>query len=318
MENMRRDFEEIYNDLYVEYSGLAKRSDFIQRAKSIIYIILCIAILIICNIYFFVDNVEFSNILIMNVAFILLSFFLFRKLEMKNKYTSIYKNNIISSIVKGINSNLNYEPEKEMNKEIYLKSKFNSSFDNYHSEDYIYGILEDGTIIQISELYIEKEEYSIKDNTTKKINLFSGIYEYIKLPVQFNTAFLIQKNSIMDEAFSSRIEVDSAEFEKNFDCFDLYFEGSEEDNKIKIMELLTSDIIEKILEFAKNNSIENRLTIKFIKDELFITIDGYNQFEIPKFKSFIDKETLKGYYDMIDYSIRLANLFTDKITELNR
>ncbi len=197
-----------------------------------------------------------------------------------------------------------------MNKETYLKSGFNSYFDKYYSEDYIYGFLENGTSIEISDLCIEKTDY---DNTSHNINVFSGIYEYIKLPVQFNTAFLIRKNSKMDEFFSSRIEIDSAEFEKVFDCF----EESSEGDEIKVMELLTSDIIEKILEFAKNTSLENKLTIKFKNNELFFAIDGDNQFEIPKIKSFVDKETLKKYYNIVDYSIQLANLFVDRIKELN-
>lgn len=147
-----------------------------------------------------------------------------------------------------------------MNKETYLKSGFNSYFDKYYSEDYIYGFLENGTSIEISDLCIEKTDY---DNTSHNINVFSGIYEYIKLPVQL------------------------------------------------------SDIIEKILEFAKNTSLENKLTIKFKNNELFFAIDGDNQFEIPKIKSFVDKETLKKYYNIVDYSIQLANLFVDRIKELN-
>lgn len=82
------------------------------------------------------------------------------------------------------------------------------------------------------------------------------------------------------------------------------------------MQLLTSDIMEYLLDFKLKSGKKFELTLK--NDKLYIRFHCGNIFEKPSFKNNLDKNTLKLYFKYLDFSCeitkKLYNLVKD--TEL--
>ena len=90
--------------------------------------------------------------------------------------------------------------------------------------------------------------------------------------------------------------MDSQEFEKYFDVYG--------DNKIVVMQLLTSDVMNTMMDFIKQSRIKYEITIK--SDEMYIRFHTGNMFEPKLFKSPLDYNMLKEYYDIIKFVLNVT------------
>lgn len=88
-------------------------------------------------------------------------------------------------------------------------------------------------------------------------------------------------------------------------------------DKVKTMELMTSDIIEKFIDFSDKALSKKGLQMKCEGNEIFFQIISSNNFEAPKIKKVMQLDKLYKYYNMIDYPIQIASEFVKRIKELN-
>ena len=102
-----------------------------------------------------------------------------------------------------------------------------------------------------------------------------------------------------------KIELDSSEFEKLYDVYS--------SNKIIAMQILTSDIMQMLIDFKNKNQITPELTLK--KDKLYIRFTTGNQFEGSIFKKSMDYKVLKKYYDIINFTLSITEKFLKNISE---
>lgn len=98
--------------------------------------------------------------------------------------------------------------------------------------------------------------------------------------------------------------MDSSEFEKYFDVI--------ADDKIQAMQILTSDVMDKMLDFIKTSKIKYELTIR--DDKLYIRFKTGGMFEGNVFKSSVDFDTLKKVYDVINFTFDITRTLV-KVTE---
>ena len=99
--------------------------------------------------------------------------------------------------------------------------------------------------------------------------------------------------------------MDSAEFEKNFDIYS--------SDQILAMRILTSDIMDYMVNFTTENKVKFEITI--LNQDLFIRIHCKNMFEASLSKSSIDENILKEYYTYLNFMCELNKKFYRIISE---
>ena len=130
----------------------------------------------------------------------------------------------------------------------------------------------------------------------------------------FNASLYLRKDrknkNVLSRTFRSklpfdnlRVELDSQEFEKIFDVYC--------SDKIIAMQLLTSDIMQLLINFQKEMNMEYEITIK--NNQIYIRFMSGEMFEATNVTKFsLDKATIYKYYRMLDFTFTL----TDKLIKL--
>lgn len=223
----------------------------------------------------------------------------------KKEYTRIYKEKVIMKFINSYDENLEFFYEKGIPIAIYKEGNF-EKFDCYYSEDLIIGKV-DNHDMMLAEVHTENE--SVDDEGRKSYStVFHGLFSFSKLNNSYNGMMKIHADKgFLSKVFDDkkRIEMDSSEFEKHFDVI--------ADDKIQAMQILTSDSMDKMLNFLENEKIKFEITIR--EDKLYIQFFTGGMFEGNIMKSSVDFETLKKVYDIINFTFDLTNTFAKTIDE---
>lgn len=297
------EFEKIYKTVCENSESKLKEN----RKKINNFLIITFVILVVINVVVYVAVELKATVLVtLSVAFCIMLFLIIQGREI---YKKNYKNNVIQALVKAYNSRLYYDQKMGLSKYDYTMSNFDNSFNEFFSEDQIYGTLENGTKIRIAQITTAIVHITENnDGTTKndRTETFRGMYGTINLPYNMTTKIYIANDSITKRYSEDRIEVDSAEFEKYYDCM-----ASE---KVRALRILTSDLIEKFNEIRRNSKFGFELKLE--DDKIYFRYKCGEFFEPPTFESGLNKELLKKYYKYIYFPIEIVKTFSNNIEEL--
>ena len=144
--------------------------------------------------------------------------------------------------------------------------------------------------------YIGKEEHIV----------FDGLYGMVDLNGINLSEINVATNTIISKYKNSRIEMDSAEFENNYDIFSK--------DKIKALEIFTSEIIDEINNFKTN--IGKPIQIRIKNGKLFFNVYLGEILEPPTFKNIMDYDILYKYFKIIDQPINLISEILKNIDEI--
>jgi hypothetical protein len=297
-----KNFEEIYEKISnLNFDNLEQsRKNFVKATFIVV-----IAIFLLFLIAIFFNAIRFLPIIIFPILFIAILIIVLN--PNITKYNKLYKNTIISTLINEYDPNLNYEPQQKFPRELYNDAEF-ERYDIFHSDDYIYGKIDGLFDIQIGDILTEDESTDSDGNTTR-YTIFKGIFSAAKLK---NISGKIKIRS--DKGFLGRLipnknlmSMDSQEFEKYFDVYS--------DNKILAMRILTSDIMDFLIKFKKENNINFEITLK--DDKIYIRIHSSTpMFEGSIFKNPLDKAVLAKYYNYLDFicklNIKIYNILNEK------
>lgn len=215
----------------------------------------------------------------------------------KGKFTTVFKQKVIEPFVKNIDKNLNYYSQKGIGSVLYRKGEF-ESFDLFSSEDLIEGLLDEKYAIRMAEVHTQ-EETRDSDGNRHTYTLFHGIFGNVECAKDIGTTLKVRTDKgMLGNIFSgkSKIEMDSAEFEKYFDIY--------AENKIIAMQILTSDIMAMMIEFKEESKIKYELTIK--QNQIYIRFHTGEVFEPKMFTHSLDYDMLKRYYDIIEFIFKVS------------
>lgn len=224
-------------------------------------------------------------------------------------YRKIYKKEVINSIVKGYNKNLKFEPSFGISRMNYKMSDFDRNFDDFSSEDRIFGKLNCGATIELSEIITYKiEEYTDANGERKeeKSETYRGMFGIIRLEKNLLSSIYISGNSFFQKYNKDRIEVDSAEFENYYDIITK--------DKVMAMRIYTADLIEKYVEIIKNT--EYPFELKIEDNIIYFRYKCGKMFEPPSFSTGIEKEFLFDYYKLIYYPLEAIEKTIENINEI--
>ena len=196
-------------------------------------------------------------------------------------------------------TDLEYSPNKKMPSHIYQEARY-ERYDNYYSDDYMKAKINEKYIIDMAEVHTEREETrtdSDGDTYTSRETIFHGIFAKIIINKSINSNLRITYNY---SGYKNRLEMDSSEFEKNFDVF--------ASNKIIGMQLLTADIMEEILEFKNKIKKREFFDIYIYENNIYLRFNCGPVFEATLGKKgFLNEEKIREYYDILKFIYELSN-----------
>lgn len=298
MKSFTKIYEEVLVNSKQELENLRKKLLF----RLFILISITICLVVVCFMYTSVVKTALIGYLAIVVCIFIIR-------GPQNEYKSKYKEKVVKTFIKSYDDNLSYTPEGKIPSQIYRSAGFETNYDRYHSDDLIIGNI-DGHKIMMGEVHTEIEsEHTDSDGntTTTYVTIFHGMFGNVHINNKYNGEIKVHSNKgKLGNLFSGkkRIEMDSAEFEKYFDVY--------ADDKIQAMQILTSDIMEQMINFITENKIKFEITIN--QSEFYIRFKTGQMFEANVFKSSVNFDTLKNVYDIINFTFDITrNLI--KITE---
>lgn len=306
-----RSFDEIYNSLSTEKINKIQEIEKLRKRQALItlgIIVGAIALVVILvspmlkytpifMMPFLIPAVFFG----MSVAMIVIML-----VGKKTSYRGRFKKEIVETFIKECDSNLSFIPDGRMSPGIYVQGEF-ERYDNYYSEDLIEGTLDNKYHISMAEVRTE-DVSTDSDGNTSTSTIFHGIFGQIESSKEISGFIKIHSDKgFFGKMFEqkNKIEMDSSEFENNFDVY-----GT---NPIVVMQILTSDIMEMLIEFKKRSKINYEMTIK--GKEIYIRFHTGDVFEPKTFHKTLDYNMLKEYYDIIEFIFKVTRSINKVIEE---
>ena len=293
-------FDRIYKQVYKECNDEleGKRKALNKKAKRFIIVwIISVSICMFLSLFF--------SPYYMVLMVIIILFMICKPVpEEEKNYSLDFKAKVIQSFIKAYSQNLEYNPYCGITPIIYDDGEFEEKYDIYHSEDYIQGMVVEKYKIEMSEVHTERE-HSDGDNKWYS-TIFHGLFAQVELNKFLEQTIKLRKNSyykFFDK--KERIEMDSGEFENLYDTYSK--------DKIIAMQLLTSDTMQLLIDFYNKYEIVPEITLK--SNFLYIRLDIGNIFEANIIKKALDYNTLKRYYDTINFTLKIIEKILKKIDE---
>jgi len=297
-----KNFREIYEEVLIESKDKLEK-----LRKGCLYRILGgIGCAIVCGLIgIYLKNEMLCNISIL-LSVVVTSIMLIGPLS---KYKSTYKEAVVKKFIELYNPNLKYFYNEGISSSTYRNAQF-EGFDRYHTEDLIAGEI-DGMYMKIAEVHTERREtYRDSDGHTRTryVTIFHGLFGTCEINNTYGGVLKIRTDpGVFGRLFQGkkRIEMDSSEFEKYFEV--------KADDKIQAMQILTSDVMDLMVEFVKESKIGFEFTINH--NEFYIRFRTGGMFEGSIFKSAVDFDVLKKVYDVINFTFDITKAIAKTINE---
>lgn len=285
-ENIPTEFEYIYQRLYEEHiytlETIRKKVRWFTVFQSIAFIL------------FFTQNIHGNPIFAILMLFTAIAL-IFISVKYTKEYKRIYKEEIVASFIKLINSKLEYQPtsnELELMESDYKRANFdNTWFNRFYPDDYIEGFLDDDVFVKMGDLHIQRHTGSGKNSRT--VEIFHGIFAHMSCGKDIKTNIKISKNQLKIFEQCNRVEMDSQEFEKYFDIYS--------ENKILAMQLLTSDVMTTLVDFYNKYYIDYEIVIK--NNRIYMRFFTGSMFEPKVFGNAMDKKLLFSYFCILKFIV---------------
>ena len=299
LKNIPNEFEEIYQRLYEEHiytlEAIRKKVRWFVVFQSIAFIM------------FFTQNIH-RNFGIAMLMFFTAIVLIFISSKYIKEYKRIFKEEIVANFIKLINSKLEYKPtsyEFELMESDYKRANFdNNWFNRFYPDDYIEGFLDDDLFIKMGNLHIQKHTGSGKNSRTEE--LFNGMFAHMSCGKDIRTYIKISKNKLKIFGQNNRVEMDSQEFEKYFDIYS--------ENKILAMQLLTSDVMNTLIDFYNKYNIEYEIVIR--NNRIYMRFFTGAMFEPKIFGNSMDKRLLFSYFCILKFIVNVTKEVNKALKEL--
>ena len=296
-----------FSDLYQEiYQNSAQELSAIKKEKRVKHILLFAGIVISFLLW---KNMPilFTLMIAIFAIWLLISYS-----KQRAVYTSYYKEVVIKKFVKSYADTLEYFPHQGIERGLYNEANFEGYYDRYHSDDLVKGTILENYPIMMGEVHTEREETTTDSDghtTTTYVTLFHGIFSAVELPKKIQFQLNIRKNALLSDVFKgkNKLDMDSSDFEKIFDV--------NTTDKIQAMRILTSDVMQKLIDFKNENKITPEITIQ--ANTLYIRYATGAVFEPNVIRNDMDFDKLKKYYDIICFTMGLAEEFAKNMAEFD-
>lgn len=310
------EFEKIYEELYEKNIKSLEQ----KRKKVMLRTILQNAVLVwfvyeyMCNEigrdFLFTGN-EYGGMrpLLVIVLLALYVIFVYSNHKYKKQYVLEYKKEIITNFINILNDKLKYTPVVDNAFGVqaeYEQVKFDKkNFNRFYVDDHIEGNLDEDTFADMYDIHIQNVVRSGKHTHTEEI--FKGIFAISNCKKDIGTTVKVSKNKMKILSNKDIIQMDSEEFEKYFDVYS--------EDKITAMRLLTSDIMETLINFHNKYGLEFEIVFK--QKKIYLRFFTGAMFEPKVFGGSMDKELIATYYNILQFIIEITRKVNEVQDELD-
>lgn len=318
-----KDFEKWYEKISKQFNDeLLQLNEIVEKEnknnshnfKTIMIILLLFnIILFLAGLLLNMISVSFSTIMfeiMFGVPILIVLMFSSHK-ESTQKRIDIRKS-IIDIMFKSFDNSIEYSPEEGISSEVYNKAGV-ERYNNYASDHLMSFSINNNYKLQMAETSAYYE-YIDRNGERKIESRFSGTFATLNTPKPFKESVYIKKDS-HEQYFgstkkvplnSTRIELDSQEFEENFDVY--------ASNQIVAMQLLTSDVMVILNDFYKYMGNAFEITIK--NDNIYIRVWNNLTFSNSLIKgNELDKELIYKNYRTIKFILNISTKLVELINE---
>lgn len=297
---MKKDFDVIYTEI-CEHGGNKFFEEYKKKTKKVLQILIIIIIASIV-LYKFFGIVAAGFSIIIGCLIILFSLF-----KIQEKYIDDYRKIIVAKLVSLYNPKLQYDYKLGFKEIDYINSKLPEKFDVFKSSNSIFGKIVEEIDFKMSYINTYRKEKAVVDGEvqTENIEIFKGIFGCGRISKSVNSEIIIDLNDFKKRYKLNRIELESVDFEKSFDCFS--------NNKIVALQILTPDVVEQINQLC--DKFKNSLQLRINNDMIFFRFSLNELFAPPKFTNPLDRERIKKLYDVIYFSTNIVECIFDSIDE---
>lgn len=287
-------FNEIYNNFVSKDFSEIKEC----RKKILTFLLLSVLFFVITFFIFYISVMENISITYTFIVLLFLLCFIALFFKYYMKFKKMYPN-VIYEFLKNINEDIKYKnlpfPKEEI---LYKEAKFdNLKIVSFWGKD----------TIQLNLFDIS----NIKVKTTN--NEFNGIFTVIYLDknipsyTKINTENL-ERNTTYTLGITSQdlkyIETDNASFNKILHVYS--------NNKINAMEILSSDILDYLVEFYNNYNVN--FQIVFNGNKVYIRFFINQLFEPSIIGNIFNKSNFALCYIIMDFTLKLAEKLSNNMT----
>lgn len=292
-----KNFNDIYEKIYKDNYSIIEEKRKAAKKRIVIIFVLVVGIGIILS------NIVPKNGWLAILLSVLVALIYIAGSSKSTHYNRAYKQLVINNFIEEYDTNLQYRHNRGLSSNIYTMGEF-EKFDRYFSEDWISGTLNNKTNIVMSEVKTERRERDNKGRTYY-VTIFHGLFAEVSLDKIIDSTTRVRRNrfKLIDRADS--LSMDSGEFESLFDVYS--------DGKIETMQILTLDIMQKIIDFTKQTKVIPEFTIK--ENCIYLRFNMGDIFEANVLKSGLDYETLKKYYDIINFIENIIDEITKNLED---
>lgn len=300
-------YEQLYNQHFDELEKLRKKDktrtvNFIKWA--IVGILMISVILVYPKSFFIIFGVLIAWTIIANIVNLMRNKKMIKveqeqqAFQPAREYDVMYKEKVLTPIIERILPESKYTYYEGINKEEYKKGSW-ATFNEYNSKEKLVVNINDKAKYTLA--MVTSEHRSFRDGFTD----FSGLAGFVKLTKKLDFYIKIMGNELYTFDMSKdKIQINESEFEKIFVV--------KSDNKIKAMQIFTTDVMTKIIDFVKENKILIDLYIK--EDTLYTRFHINNIFETPILTESMEydrlnkfKSTLEAIVDITEYIYNVIN-----------
>lgn len=226
------------------------------------------------------------------------------------KFRNDFKKGYIAPIVKFVNPDFNYFPDKFIAEDMFNYSRLFKHYPNrFKGSDLIEGKIGNAKaqFSEVNAVYVLNPDAPKKNERKKKI--FSGLFFVADFGTTLQKSTLVVPRSDLQDVFSNGshrerteqlVEVDYPEFSEYFTVY------SEDVNEANL--LLTRDFMQRILALRKKHL--GRISISFVESCLYITISMSDRLLEPQV---LKKLTSVEYATVYFNQIKLASILLDEL-----
>ena len=302
-------FEQVYQTIHpqlLSLEDLRKK----QKSKKNIFLLTWLSSLILAIFILAISNEPTPGIVILIISIVYLIVVIILIFSIVKKYKRMFKDAVISPLIKAINPNLSYAKESCISREKYMSSSiFLTHPDVYKGEDYVWGMV-DKTMIEFSELHTQYKTHDSKGRTQYH-TIFKGLFmiadfnkdfkgRTVVMPDYGEKAFgfiakFFQKMNLMRDQL---VYMEDPVFEKEFKVYS--------NDQIEARYILSTDMLSRIVRLKQR--LGKKIHLSFVGSKICIAVSMTKDLFDPKMRqSVLDPNIIKEFYIQIEGCIQIID-----------
>lgn len=224
----------------------------------------------------------------------------------------IIQNNAIIDFTKSFDESLKFDFLGSIPKETYEKAELHS-FEHYFSYNLISRKIENNLNFEMARV-----NTSVRSGDRYR-NIFSGMFAVAETSKSLNQVIHIRKHNSEVSFSNLKVDLDSTEFE---DLFDVY-----SSNDITAMQFLTSDAMQKLIEFYNEFNIPFEITIKdkhiyiafsygiVFAPPIHLSYSSSKKIEQSDITFVLERYKFQRYYKILNFALRLTEFLEKTLND---